>query len=344
MGQDKPLLRVLSGESLAKPPLWLMRQAGRYLPEYRATRTRAGGFLDLCYSPEFAAEVTLQPIRRFGFDAAILFADILLVPHALGQRLEFLEGEGPRLEPVTTSKDMAGLRLDGLTDRLQPVFETLERVKAALPASTTLIGFAGAPWTVATYMIAGAGTNDQAPAKRLAYQEPEVFDRLLDLITEATIAYLSRQAQAGAEVLQIFDTWAGGVSPALMERAVLQPIREIVTRLRTDHPDVKIIAFPRGIGSWLPRFSSEVTVDGLSLGTGEDVSSIQKAMPRPVALQGNLDPLVLVAGGPALDAAVKRLLDEMRGQPYIFNLGHGILPETPIDHVMRLVHLVREAR
>jgi uroporphyrinogen decarboxylase len=346
----KRLLRVLRGEALDVPPVWLMRQAGRYLPEYREVRARAGGFLDLCYDPELAEEVTLQPIRRFGFDAAILFADILLVPHALGQKLWFAEGEGPRLEPIG---DVAGLRrlkpVDEIDAVLEPIYATVARLARSLPGEVTLIGFAGAPWTVATYMVAGRGTPDQGPARAWMYRDPAVFSRLIDRITEATIHYLGRQIEAGAEVVKLFDSWAGSLAPEMFARFSIEPARKIVAALRQRYPGVPVIGFPRGAGAMYPAFAEATGVAAVALDTAVPLGwargtmSLEAAAPGwpGVALQGNLDPMLLVTGGAALSDTAKRMVAAMRGAPYIFNLGHGITPDADPAHVEQLLRTVR---
>jgi uroporphyrinogen decarboxylase len=335
------LLSVLSGKSVTPPPMWLMRQAGRYLPEYREVRTKAGGFLDLCYTPDLAAEVTLQPIRRFGLDAAILFSDILVVPDALGQKVSFVEGEGPRLEPVQSAADLA--RLDGArtSATFAPVYETVSRVRAALAPEVALIGFCGAPWTVATYMVAGRGSTDQAAARLWAYRDAGGFAALIDLLAATSIDYLDGQVRAGADVLQIFDTWAGALPEPEFERWVVAPTRRIVTELKRRHPSVPIIGFPRGAGAKSAHYLEATGVDGLGCDTGVPLDQMRALSEGGKAVQGNLDPLLLVAGGPALDARVRETLATMRGAPFIFNLGHGIVPETPPEHVARLVALVR---
>lgn len=339
----KPFLRALKGESLSPPPIWLMRQAGRYLAEYRAVRERAGGFLDLCFTPELAAEVTLQPIRRFGLDAAILFSDILVVPHALGQRVEFLEGEGPRLEAITETGALGRLDIDGLHSRLAPVYETVERLAGGLPAKTALIGFAGAPWTVATYMVEGGSSRDFATVRGWGFKDPAGFSKLIDLVTEATVAYLCRQADAGAEALQLFDSWAGVLSEDEFHRWVIAPTARIVTMLRQRHPGVPLIGFPRGAGVMYEEYVRQ---------TGVDVVSIDSTLPlkwaaehlQPLApVQGNLDPLALLTGGETLEWAAKAVLGGLAGGPFVFNLGHGIVKETPPDHVARLVEIIRDA-
>jgi uroporphyrinogen decarboxylase len=340
---DKKLLRVLQGEAIWPPPVWLMRQAGRYLPEYREIRRQAGSFLDLCYNPDLATEVTLQPIRRFGFDGAILFSDILVIPHALGQDVRFAEGEGPRLEPVASLHD-----LDRLTDalpleRLAPVFETLSRLKTALPSETTLLGFCGAPWTVASYMIAGKGTPDQAPARVLAYRDPAFMTALIDRLVEASTTYLAAQVEAGAEAVQIFESFGGALPPALFGPLSLDPIGRIVRGLKERRPEAKVIVFVRGGGPNLARLVDARIADAIALDWSMDLTAALPMIPRHVATQGNLDPLALMAGGAALDRSVEAVLAAARGRPHIFNLGHGILPETPIPHVERMVARVRTA-
>ena len=335
-------LAPFAGQSLTPPPLWLMRQAGRYLPEYRALRAKAGSFLDLCYAPAMAAEVTLQPIRRYGFDAAILFSDILVVPHALGQKVEFVEGEGPRLEPVRSERDLQRLNGEATRSRFGIVCETVARLRQDLPDETALIGFCGAPWTVATYMVAGRGSPDQADARLWAYRDPQGFAKLIDLLVEVSIDYLSMQAKAGADALQIFDTWAGSLPPAEFDRWVVQPTAQIVESVRAKHPEVPIIGFPRGAGQKVRRYATLTKVQGLGCDTGmqpEDIAEMASA--QAVVVQGNLDPLLLVAGGAELERQVGVILDGLKGVPHIFNLGHGIVPETPPDNVARLVELVR---
>ena len=337
----KPLLRVLGREREEVPPVWMMRQAGRYLPEYRAVREKAGGFLDLCFNPELAAEVTLQPVRRFGFDAAILFSDILIVPLALGRKVEFLVGEGPKLEPLADAAAVDGLHeiIDGKV--LAPIYETVARVKSQLDSKTTLIGFCGAPWTVATYMVAGEATPDQAPARLFAHRDPEAFGRLIDKIAEGSIEYLVGQLKAGAEVVQIFDTWAGVLSPEQFDRWCIQPTEKIVAGVRRQVPGAKIIGFPRGASAMALPYV---------VATGIDAIGVDWTFPRPlaadilqprVAVQGNVDPLALLAGGAALDREVDDVMTQLSGKPLIFNLGHGILPATPIAHVERMLKRVR---
>lgn len=337
----KKMLAVLKGESFSAPPIWLMRQAGRYLPEYREVRTRAGSFLDLCFNPKLAAEVTLQPIRRFGFDAAILFSDILVIPHAFGQKVSFEEGFGPRLEPVLTEGTIPDLQSFDL-NRLSAVLEAVDLIKGLLPQETTFIGFCGSPWTVASYMIAGAGSRDLAAVRLFAFRFPEAFSRLMDSLVFASIEYLAAQARAGVEVVQIFDSWAGLLPQDQFEAWCIEPTVRIVEGLRKAAPGLKIICFPREAGSKLKSFATCVKSDGLALGTAENIGVVREQLGSDVALQGNLDPLALVAGGQALEDGVRAVKEAFRGAPHIFNLGHGILPETPIAHVERLVQLVRE--
>jgi len=338
---NKPIVDVLNGGSLKPPPVWLMRQAGRYLPEYRALREKAGGFLDLVFNPEFAAEVTLQPVRRFSFDAAILFSDILVVPHALGQRVTFAAGEGPLLDPIKDRTDFERLTSEVNHQVLAPIYETIRRVKVALPPPVALLGFCGAPWTVATYMIAGHGTPDQAPARLFAYRDAAAFDVLMDVLVEASASYLVRQLQAGADAVQIFDTWAGVLSPEQFARWCIAPTRRIVTMVRLQVPGARIIGFPRGAGSQLPRYVVETGVDAVGLDWMIDRDFACERVQSIVPVQGNLDPLVLLAGGVALDRAVDAVMAAFAGRPFIFNLGHGILPETPIAHVEQMLKRVR---
>ncbi|TCR68939.1 uroporphyrinogen decarboxylase [Bosea sp. BK604] len=338
---DLLFLRALSGEILAKPPLWLMRQAGRYLPEYREVRAKAGSFLGLCYNPDLATEVTLQPIRRFGFDAAILFCDILVVPHALGQKLWFVEGEGPRLEPVGDAQRLGEIHEEIDRDLLAPVYETVQRVKAALPAETAFIGFCGAPWTVATYMVAGRGTPDQGPAKELFTRDPDLFARLIDRVVAASIAHLNAQIEAGVDAVQIFDSWAGSLSEADFERWCIAPTRRIVEGVRARHAKAKIIGFPRGAGRLIPAYIAGTGVDAVSLESDIDRGFVREQVQALVPVQGHLDPQVLRAGGAELEREVEAIRASFGAGPFVFNLGHGILPDTPIAHVERLVAAVR---
>ncbi|MBN8805029.1 MAG: uroporphyrinogen decarboxylase [Sphingopyxis sp. 65-8] len=336
---SKSLLATLRGVRQERPALWLMRQAGRYLPEYRALRATKGGFLELCYDPEAAAEVTLQPIRRFGFDGAILFSDILVVPHALGQRLWFEKGEGPRLAPPLVDSALASL--EAAPERLDAVYATVARVAAALPPQTTFLGFAGSPWTVATYMVAGQGSKDQAAARRMALSDPAAFGAIIDAIVDLSVTYLSGQIEQGVEAVQLFDSWAGSLSPAEFERWVIAPNAEIVRRLKALHPDTPIIGFPKGAGGKLAAYARGVGADAIGLDETVDPAWANDILPGHLPVQGNLDPLALVAGGPALDAAIDRILAAFPERPHIFNLGHGIVPDTPIAHVEHLIRRVR---
>jgi uroporphyrinogen decarboxylase len=338
---SKPIIRVLDGERIPVPPIWLMRQAGRYLPEYRAIRARTNGFLDLCFNPKLAAEVTLQPIRRFGFDAAILFSDILVIPHALGQRVTFEQGEGPRLDPLTEPSALGRLREEVDHSALDPVYETIARVKAELPPSVALLGFCGAPWTVATYMIAGRGNDDQLPARHFAYRHSDTFAKLIDLLVEASTSYLVRQFEAGVDAVQIFDTWAGVLPIAEFQRWCVEPSARIVAAVRKRIPHAKIIGFPRGAGTRLERYAVAVSVDAVGLDWMIEPVFVRERIQKYRPIQGNLDPLVLVVGGKALDFAIDSILDDFADGPLIFNLGHGVLPDTPIANVERLVARVR---
>ncbi|MEI9898814.1 MAG: uroporphyrinogen decarboxylase [Hyphomicrobium sp.] len=338
----KSLLSVLAGEAIWPPPVWLMRQAGRYLPEYRQVRASVGGFLELCYTPALAAEVTLQPIRRYGFDAAILFSDILVVPDALGQQVRFLEGEGPRLDPITDAAGLARLAPDATGEKFARICETVQRLRQDLPREVTLIGFCGAPWTVATYMVGGQGSPDQAAARTLAYRDRETFARLIDVITDASIEYLDGQVRAGAEVLQIFDSWAGNLPDGEFDNWVVAPTRRIAAELKRRHPHVPIIGFPRGAGANAERYVRETAIEGLGCDTAMPLQQMRAlAEATGVAVQGNLDPLLLAAGGPALDARVRDNLAALKGAPFVFNLGHGIVPHTSPQNVGRLVDIVR---
>jgi len=335
----KPLLAVLGGQRLDPPPMWMMRQAGRYLPEYRELRTEKGSFLDLVYDPEAAAEITLQPLKRFDLDAAILFSDILIVPFAIGQNLTFVAGEGPRLSPP-----LANVAIDGLTPfsgRLDPIYETVAKVQAQLSESVSLIGFAGAPWTVATYMVAGQGSREQAETRRLAYADRSRFQAIIERVEEITFDYLVRQVEAGAEALQLFDSWAGSLAPSEFERWVIAPTARLVERIRDRHPHVPIIGFPKGAGGKLPAYARETGVTAVGLDETVDPVWAAAALPDNLPVQGNLDPLALIAGGEPLEHAVRRILDALAGRPHIFNLGHGIQQDTPIAHVDQLIHLVK---
>ena len=337
----KRMLRALKGERLDKPPFWLMRQAGRYLPEYREIRSQAGGFLDLCFSPKLACEVTLQPIRRYGMDAAILFSDILIVPYGLGQGVAFKEGEGPVLDPVRNASDLSRLSLDGFHERVAPVYETVSRIAEALPKETTLIGFAGSPWTVATYMAEGGGSKEFVAVKRWAYGDPEGFGQLIDLLVEATVSYLSRQVEAGAEVLQLFDSWAGALPEPGFRRWCIEPTIRIVAALKARHPDIPIIGFPRGAGTLYVPYATETGIDAVSLDTTVSVAWAAEALQSKLPVQGNLDPILLVAGGDALDREVERILSGFSGGAHIFNLGHGVTQTTPPETVERLAQRLR---
>ena len=338
---DKKLLGALDGASHARPPMWLMRQAGRYLPEYREIRARAPSFLDFCDTPVMASEATLQPINRFGFDAAILFSDILVVPHALGQEVTFETGEGPRLEPIVDTAGLRRLASHFDINRLNPVLETIDRVKGSLSHDTAFIGFCGAPWTLATYMVAGRGTPDQKPARLAAYRDPVFFQKLIDILVDASITYLVHQLRAGVDAVQIFDSWAGTLPTLEFERWCLQPLARIVEGVRQAVPDARIIAFPRGASSQLHKVSAVPGIAAIGLDTSVNIRDARRSIGPRLALQGNLDPLALIAGGDGLDRAVDEILSAAANTPFVFNLGHGILPETPIEHVERLVARVR---
>lgn len=340
--EANPLLQALNGHVPAKVPVWMMRQAGRYLPEYRALRERAGDFLSLCYTPEFAVEATLQPIRRFGFDAAILFSDILVVPHALGCDLRFEAGEGPRLSTVETMDDLGRLAREPDPSRVGKVFEAVAGIRAGLPDETALLGFCGAPFTVATYMIAGRGTDDQAPARLAMMRDPPFFAALIDRLVEASGHYLVGQLRAGADAVQIFDSWAGVLAPEEFLRWSVGPIARIVRAVRAEIPDAKVIGFPKGAAlKGLIALVNEAKVDAVGLDWTADRVAVRAALGGRVALQGNLDPLRLIAGGEALDEAMDSLLEDFRGASHIFNLGHGIRPETPISHVEHMLRRLR---
>lgn len=341
ISSDKRMLRALNGETLETPPLWLMRQAGRYLPEYREVRAQAGDFLSLCYSPEFAVEVTLQPLRRYAFDAAILFSDILVIPHALGQPVAFKQGEGPVLDPLRSAEAVAALEQDQVLDRLAPVLETVSRLSREIPASTTLIGFCGAPWTVATYMIEGGSSKDYAKTKEWAYGKPDLFRRLIDILVEASARYLIAQIKAGAETVQIFDSWAGVLPEAEFDAWVIRPIREIAERVRDACPGTPVIGFPRGAGLYYQNFVRNGGCQAVGLDTTVPLEWAAETLQPHVTVQGNLDPIHLVVGGEALDHAVDRILNTLGRGPFVFNLGHGIVPHTPPEHVTRLVDRVR---
>src|SRR5690625_3739770 len=339
--EAKPLLRVLRGEALATPPIWLMRQAGRYLPEYREMRAKAGSFLDLCYTPEMAAEVTMQPIRRFGMDGAILFADILLVPHALGLELTFAEGEGPRLSWKKGTIDPGSLAPPEAVDEfLTPVYETSGILREELPSGTALMGFAGAPWPVATYTVAGRGTPDQAPTRCMMFADPDKFSELIARIPDATIRYLSLQIDAGAETVMLFDSWAGVLTPPKFHEYSVLPVAKIVSALKRAHPDVPVIGFPRGAGALYQGFAEATGVSAVGLDTQVPLDWARGVIPG-AALQGNLDPMLMVTGGQAMVDEARRIVDVMQGAPHIFNLGHGITPEADPRHVATLVRTIR---
>ncbi len=341
MSKPSKLLRVLAGEALVPPPVWIMRQAGRYLPEYRETRKQAGSFLDLCFTPQLATEVTLQPIRRFDFDAAILFSDILVVPHALGQAVRFEEGQGPILEPL---KSIDALDSADLEAKIAPVLETVRRVRGELAPEKALIGFCGAPWTVATYMIAGRGTPDQLPARRLAREDPDRLQQLIDLLVESSARYLIAQIEAGADVVKLFDSWAGVLDDEGFERWAIRPVKAIMEKVRAAAPGVPVISFPKGAGARVAGYAGATGVDAVAIDWTLPMRRARELVAEPVALQGNLDPAVLREGGRALDEAVDQILSEMRGRAHIFNLGHGVTPDTPPENVARLVARVREGR
>ena len=333
------LLDTLRGVQTGRRPIWLMRQAGRYLPEYRALRAAKGGFLALVYDSEAAAEITLQPIRRFGFDGAILFSDILIVPHAMGQALEFLAGEGPQLSPRLVDASLASLR--AVPERLQPIYETVKRVRAGLGGDRTLLGFAGSPWTVATYMVAGEGSRDQHETRALAYRDPQAFQEIIDAIAEVTVEYLLGQIRAGAEAVQLFDSWAGSLAPAEFERWVIAPNAAIVAQLKRRAGHVPVIGFPKGAGEKLPAYVRETGVDAVGLDETIDPRWAAKALPPGLPVQGNLDPLLLLAGGDELERQASHILACFADRPHVFNLGHGIGQHTPIEHVEQLLGLVR---
>lgn len=338
---EKRFLRALAGETVTPPPFWLMRQAGRYLPEYRATRGDAGGFLNLCYSPDKAIEVTLQPLRRYGMDAAILFSDILVIPDALGRSVRFVQGEGPQLDPLTGAADIEALQLGNVRKHLAPVLETVRGLAGAIPPTTALIGFCGAPWTVATYMIEGGGSKDYAETKRWAYGQPELFGRLIDTLVDASADYLIAQAEAGAEAVQIFDSWAGVLPEAEFRRWSLDPIRRITEKVKAAVPGLPVIGFPRGAGELYKDFARESGCDAVSIDTTIPVAWAAEHLQPHVTVQGNLDPIMLVVGGEAMDHAVDTILNALGHGPFVFNLGHGIVPHTPPENVARLADRIR---
>ena len=341
-GTDSPkiLLQTLLGKKTDQTPVWLMRQAGRYLPEYRELRAKKGGFLELCYDAESAAEVTLQPIKRFGFDGAILFSDILIVPHAMGQKLWFEKGEGPRLAPRLV--DAALSSLEGAPEHFEAIYATVRRVAERLDDKTTFMGFAGSPWTVATYMVHGQGSKDQGVTRRFAYKDEAAFSELINAIIENTVEYLLGQIEAGVDAVQLFDSWAGSLSPAQFEKWVIAPNAEIISRLKAVHPDLPIIGFPKGAGAKLVAYANETGASAIGLDETVDPVWAHANLPSEIPLQGNLDPLALIAGGEALEQSVRHILQVFEDRPHIFNLGHGILPDTPIEHVEKLLTLVRQ--
>jgi len=342
MVQSKPLLRALAGERMAVPPVWLMRQAGRFLPEYRATREKAGDFLSLCFTPDLATEVTLQPIRRFGFDAAIVFADILLVPQALGADLWFAPGEGPRLSTITSPADLAKLKgAQDVHDHLSPIYETVRILRGELPPQTALIGFAGSPWTVATYMIAGRGTPDQGPAHALRQSDPVTFDALISLLTDATTGYLLAQIEAGAEVIKLFDSWAGSLTGAAFQRYSVAPTRRIVSAIKVVHPEIPVIAFPREAGNAFAGFATETGADCIALDSSVDAKWAADNVQTDGCVQGNLDPKYLVTGGQPLLDETRRIVRTFSGGPHIFNLGHGVTPDADPENVHRMLEAIR---
>ncbi|MBL4695658.1 MAG: uroporphyrinogen decarboxylase [Rhizobiaceae bacterium] len=334
---------VLNGKKFEKPPVWLMRQAGRYLPEYREIRKQAGSFLEVCYNPELAIEVSIQPIRRFGFDASILFSDILVVPDALGREVRFVEGEGPRLEPIDAveiAKLVEAYDRDAALAHLKPVLETVSGLRGELPKQTTLLGFCGAPWTVATYMIAGRGTPDQAPARLFSYSNPDAFARLLELLSDISADYLISQLKAGADAVQIFDSWAGVLGEKDFERWCIAPVKRLVDRVRKELPDAKIIGFPKGAGEFYSTYRQKTGVDALGLDWTVS-NNLGRSLQKDGAVQGNLDPMKIIAGGKALDSGIDDILEAFGNGPHIFNLGHGITPQAPISHVEQLVKRIR---
>jgi uroporphyrinogen decarboxylase len=339
VSKNRKVLQVLSGETVFPPPIWLMRQAGRYLPEYRATRTKAPNFLDLCYTPDLAVEVTLQPIRRYGFDASILFSDILVIPDALNRNVHFVTGEGPKMDPIDVA-GIEGLRSEAFLEHLSPVFETVKRLRSELPDETTLLGFCGAPWTVATYMIAGHGTPDQAPARLFAYEHEEAFMKLLNLLADMSADYLVAQIDAGADAVQIFDSWAGILGEHEFNKFAVGPVKRIIDQVRAKRPNAKIIAFAKGAGVMLTHYRQSVGSDGIGLDWSVPLS-FAKELQKDGAVQGNLDPMLMIAGGSALDDGVDRIMETLSDGPLIFNLGHGITPQADPENVTRMIERVR---
>jgi uroporphyrinogen decarboxylase len=337
----KLFIRALKGETLTRPPFWLMRQAGRYLPEYRETRAHAGSFLDLCFAPELAVEVTLQPLRRYGMDAAILFSDILVVPYALGQKLDYVEGEGPKLDPIRTAAGLGRLSIDAFHERLAPVYETVRRLSTAIPETTALIGFAGSPWTVACYMVEGGGSKEYAHVKSFAYGDPQGFSALIDQLVRVTADYLSAQIKAGAEAVQVFDSWAGVLPAPEFRKWVIEPTKRLVELLAARHPGVPVIGFPRGAGPMYREYAVETGVTALGLDTTVPPEWAAAELQSVLPVQGNLDPIMVVAGGDAMRDAAIRILKGFSGGPFVFNLGHGVVQTTPPEHVGQLAALVK---
>ncbi|MFT3722699.1 MAG: uroporphyrinogen decarboxylase [Hyphomonadaceae bacterium] len=338
---DRRLLRVLNGERIDPVPVWMMRQAGRHLPEYRETRAKARDFLDFCYTPALAAEATLQPVRRYGMDGAILFADILLVLDAMGRNVRFLEGEGPRVDPATRAKDLANVPMEKILARLAPVGETVERVRASLDNSTTLIGFAGSPWTVGVYAIEGRGGTDKADARKFGYEHPEELDGMLDQLIEASAHYLAMQAKAGADAMMLFESWAEGLPEDAFQRWVIGPTAKLVQRVRALGVKQPIIGFPRGSGALVLDYAEKTGVNAVGLDTAIPLQRISAMLPKGMAVQGNLDPMRLVAGGPGLETRVREIITALKGRPHIFNLGHGVTPEVPISNVETVLRTIR---
>lgn len=338
---DKLFLRALKGETTERPPIWLMRQAGRYLPEYLATRAQSKNFLHFCYSPDLAEEVTLQPLRRYGFDAAILFADILTIPDALGQKVEFIKGEGPKLEPIRDMEGLKKLSIDGIHNTLGPVYETVSKLSKSIPETTALIGFAGAPWTNATYMVEGQGSKTYEIIRSIAYQDPEFFQALIDMLIESTTQYLLKQIEAGAEAVQLFDSWAGVLPEDQFDKWVIAPNKEITRRIKEAHPDFPVLGFPRGAGELYKKFVIETGVDGVSIDQTVPLEWAARELQPLCCVQGNLDNLCVVAGGAQMEEQVEKILKTMTNGPFIFNLGHGIVPQTPPEHVARVVEMVQ---
>ncbi len=340
---SKPFLRALAGETLETPPAWLMRQAGRYLPEYRALREKAGGFLAMAYNPDHAVEITLQPIRRFGFDAAILFSDILVLPHAMGRELWFETGEGPRLTPLRDPADIPAVEPDRIAEHCEPVYEALRRLSTELDDKTALIGFAGSPFTVAAYVIEGRGSKDFAHAKRFAFEQPEDFARLLDVLAEATALYLKAQIAAGAEAVQVFESWASLVPATEFDNWVIKPTRKIVDLVKADYPDIPVIGFPRMSGALIERYAAQTGINAVGMDPQVDTAWAARTLQPKLTVQGNLDPVLLLIGGEAMVAAAKKIKSDLSGGPFVFNLGHGVIKETPPENVQLLLDTLRAA-